>query len=60
MPTSHRPIRRWTSSPPRLPKRKGVSPLGEPALVTTGGKYVVIYRRVNGQWKIAYDIFNND
>jgi len=43
-----------------LTERKGVSPLGEPALVTTGGKYVVIYRRVNGQWKIAYDIFNND
>ena len=43
-----------------LTERKGVSSLGEPALVTTGGKYVVIYRRVNGQWKIAYDIFNND
>jgi len=24
------------------------------------GKYVVIYRRVRGEWKIAYDIFNND
>ena len=43
-----------------LTERKGVSPLGEPALVTIGGKYVVIHRRVNGQWKIAYDIFNND
>jgi len=27
---------------------------------TTSGKYVVIYTRVDGQWKIAYDIFNND
>ena len=24
------------------------------------GKYIVIYRRVRGEWKIAYDIFNND
>ena len=24
------------------------------------GKYVVLYRRVRGEWKIAYDIFNND
>ena len=27
---------------------------------TSDGKYVVIYRRVRGEWKIAYDIFNND
>jgi uncharacterized protein (TIGR02246 family) len=24
------------------------------------GKYVVAYKRVNGQWKILYDIFNSD
>jgi ketosteroid isomerase-like protein len=24
------------------------------------GKYVIVYRRVKGEWKIAYDIFNND
>jgi uncharacterized protein (TIGR02246 family) len=27
---------------------------------TQTGKYVVIYRRVGNDWKIAYDIFNND
>jgi uncharacterized protein (TIGR02246 family) len=27
---------------------------------TDAGKYVVIYRRVKNEWKIAFDIFNND
>lgn len=27
---------------------------------TEAGKYVVIYKRVKSEWKIAYDIFNND
>lgn len=26
----------------------------------SAGKYIVVYRRVRGAWKIAYDIFNND
>lgn len=43
-----------------MTERSIASSIGGPGLVTTGGKYVVIYRRVNGQWKIAYDIFNND
>ena len=37
---------------------------GTSALTSSGrtetGKYVVIYRRVGNDWKIAYDIFNND
>lgn len=33
---------------------------GGPDLSTANGKYVVIYKRVNDQWKIAYDIFNDD
>jgi uncharacterized protein (TIGR02246 family) len=41
-----------------LTERRG-GPAGT-GLVTTSGKYVVIYTRVDGQWKIAYDIFNND
>ena len=28
--------------------------------VTEQGKYVVIYKRIGGLWKIAYDIFNGD
>ena len=31
-----------------------------PTSGTSAGKYVVIYKRVNNEWKIAYDIFNND
>ena len=27
---------------------------------TDKGKYVVVYKRVAGAWKIAYDIFNSD
>lgn len=27
---------------------------------TETGKYIVIYRREKNEWKIAYDIFNND
>jgi len=40
-------------------RRNASSPSG-PALITTSGKYVVIYKRVDGVWKIAYDIFNDD
>jgi hypothetical protein len=29
-------------------------------LRTQQGKYVVIYNRVQGEWRIAYDIFNDD
>jgi ketosteroid isomerase-like protein len=32
---------------------------GGPA-VTDKGKYVVVYKRVGGEWKLAYDIFNSD
>jgi uncharacterized protein (TIGR02246 family) len=34
------------------------SPIGGP--LTDEGKYVVIYKRVGKDWKIAYDIFNRD
>jgi uncharacterized protein (TIGR02246 family) len=43
-----------------LTERRNASATGGRAEITSDGKYVVIYRRVNGQWKIAYDIFNND
>jgi ketosteroid isomerase-like protein len=33
--------------------------IGNPPKTSTG-KYVVVYRRVGNDWKIAYDIFNND
>jgi hypothetical protein len=26
----------------------------------SAGKYVVIYERIRNEWKIVYDIFNND
>ena len=28
--------------------------------IESAGKYVVVYQRVNNEWKIVYDIFNND
>ena len=28
--------------------------------VSEHGKYVVVYKQVSGDWKIAYDIFNSD
>ena len=31
---------------------------GQP--VSESGKYVTIYKRVSSEWKISYDIFNND
>ena len=31
-----------------------------PDPIAENGKYVVIYKRVNGEWKIAFDIFNDD
>jgi ketosteroid isomerase-like protein len=30
------------------------------AASTDKGKYVVVYKRIAGQWKLAYDIFNSD
>lgn len=38
--------------------RLTVSPAGTPQSDT--GKYVVVWRRVGGQWKAAADIFNSD
>lgn len=37
----------------------GTSSLGN-GRSESAGKYIVVYRRVSGEWKIAYDIFNND
>ena len=30
------------------------------AAVTERGKYVLVYKRVGGEWRIAYDCFNDD
>jgi uncharacterized protein (TIGR02246 family) len=38
----------------------GAALLGGRPAVPERGKYVVVYKRVGGDWKIAYDIFNND
>jgi uncharacterized protein (TIGR02246 family) len=38
--------------------RLSVSPSGTPQ--TDTGKYVVVWRKVNGEWKAAADIFNSD
>jgi ketosteroid isomerase-like protein len=38
----------------------GAALLGGRPPITEQGKYVVIYRRVGSDWKIAYDIFNNN
>ena len=43
-----------------LTARRSASSRGGPGLNTASGKYVVIYKRVNDEWKIAYDIFNDD
>ena len=43
-----------------LTTRRSASSRGGPDPNTTSGKYVVIYKRVNDDWKIAYDIFNDD
>ena len=40
--------------------RNGSSTFPRSAPVSDHGKYVVIYKRVGGHWKIAYDIFNSD
>jgi ketosteroid isomerase-like protein len=34
--------------------------VGGPRSIRSSGKYVVIYRRDGGSWKISYDIFNDD
>jgi uncharacterized protein (TIGR02246 family) len=33
---------------------------GSGAAVTDNGKYLTVFKRVGGDWKIAYDIFNSD
>jgi ketosteroid isomerase-like protein len=38
----------------------GTSSLAIGDRAETAGKYVVIYQRVKDEWKIAYDIFNDD
>jgi uncharacterized protein (TIGR02246 family) len=38
--------------------RLSVSPSGTPQMDT--GKYVVVWRKVGGEWKAAADIFNSD
>ncbi len=43
-----------------LTARRSASSRVGPDPNTTSGKYVVIYKRVNDEWKIAYDIFNDD
>ena len=35
-----------------------MSPGGEP--LTDTGKYVVVWRKIDGKWKAAADIFNSD
>ena len=35
-----------------------VAPKGTPQ--TDAGKYVVVWRKVGGEWKAAADIFNSD
>lgn len=43
----------------RLTHRRGLSSRAIGA-VTESGKYLVVYKRVGSEWKIAYDIFNTD
>jgi len=38
----------------------GTSTVTVPGGGTEQGKYVVVYKRVGNDWKIAYDIFNSD
>jgi len=33
---------------------------GSGAAVRSQGKYITVYKRVRGEWKISYDIFNDD
>jgi ketosteroid isomerase-like protein len=41
-------------------KRDGASPSVTSAPTVDKGKYVLVFRRVGTDWKILYDIFNND
>jgi uncharacterized protein (TIGR02246 family) len=43
-----------------LTARRRASSRGGPDADATSGKYVVIYQRIKGEWKITYDIFNDD
>jgi uncharacterized protein (TIGR02246 family) len=38
----------------------GASKPGGSGTVTDNAKYVVVYKRVAGEWKLAYDVFNSD
>ena len=60
--TSHPSNRRSRAVKPFEAGRSSLSGRQHAAqgLITKSGKYVVIYKRVDGQWKIAYDIFNDD
>lgn len=44
----------------RLTHRRGLTSRAAVGAATQTGKYLVVYKRVGGAWKIAYDIFNND
>ena len=44
----------------RLTQRSTASLASANPPVTSTGKYLVVFKRVNGTWKIAYDIFNTD
>jgi uncharacterized protein (TIGR02246 family) len=44
----------------RLTHRRGLSSRAAVGAATQTGKYLVVYKRVGGSWRIAYDIFNND
>ena len=37
---------------------KGADPKGKP--MSDIGKYVTVYKRVNGEWKIIVDTYNSD
>ncbi len=44
----------------RLTHRRGLSSRAAVGAATQTGKYLVVYKREGGAWRIAYDIFNND
>jgi uncharacterized protein (TIGR02246 family) len=50
----------YESGMSELTYRAGASLLSGPGPATDSGKYVVLYKRVRGEWKISYDIFNSD
>lgn len=42
------------------PKGGGTPPTPSGAATVETGKYVLVFKRVGTDWRIAYDIFNND